>query len=30
VELMNAIETGKNALGAAADTLDTLRPEETE
>ena len=30
VELMNAIEIGKNALGAAADTLDTLRPEETE
>ena len=30
VELMNAIETGKNALGAAADTLDGLRPEETE
>ena len=30
VELMNAIETGKNALCAAADTLDTLRPEETE
>ena len=30
VELMNAIETGKHALGAAADTLDTLRPEETE
>ena len=30
VELMEAIETGKNALGAAADTLDGLRPEETE
>ena len=30
VELMNAIDTGKSALGAAADTLDTLRPEETE
>ena len=30
VELMNTIETGRNALGAAADTLDSLRPEETE
>lgn len=30
VELMNAIETGKTALTTAADTLDTLRPEETE
>ena len=30
VELMEAIDTGKNALGTAADTLDSLRPEETE
>ena len=30
VELMNTIENGRNALGAAADTLDGLRPEETE
>ena len=30
VELMNAIETGKTALTTAADTLDTLRPEESE
>ena len=30
VELMEAIETGKNALSGAADTLDSLRPEETE
>ena len=30
VELMNAIETGRTALTTAADTLDTLRPEETE
>ena len=30
VELMNAIDTGKNALSAAADTLDGLRPEDME
>ncbi len=30
VALMDAIDTGKNALCAAADTLDGLRPEETE
>ena len=30
VELMNAIDTGKNALCAAADTLDGLRPEDME
>ena len=30
VELMEAIETGKSALAGAADTLDGLRPEETE
>ena len=30
VELMDAIETGRNALNTAADTLDGLRPEETE
>ena len=30
VELMEAIDTGKSALNTAADTLDTLRPEETE
>ena len=30
VELMEAIDTGKNALNGAADTLDSLRPEETE
>ena len=30
VELMDAIETGRNALHTAADTLDGLRPEETE
>ena len=30
VELMEAIETGRNALNTAADTLDGLRPEETE
>ena len=30
VELMNTIDSGKNALCAAADTLDGLRPEETE
>ena len=30
VELMDAIENGRNALHAAADTLDGLRPEETE
>ena len=30
VELMNAIDTGKTALCTAADTLDGLRPEETE
>ena len=30
VELMEAIETGRNALHSAADTLDGLRPEETE
>ena len=30
VELMGAIETGKTALGGAADILDSLRPEETE
>ena len=30
VELMDAIDNGKTALHAAADTLDGLRPEETE
>ena len=30
VELMNAIETGRTALTTAADTLHTLRPQETE
>ena len=30
VELMDAIENGRNALHTAADTLDGLRPEETE
>ena len=30
VALMETIDTGRTALGAAADTLDTLRPEETE
>lgn len=30
VELMEAIETGRTALHEAADTLDGLRPEETE
>ena len=30
VELMNAIDSGKAALCAAADTLDGLRPEATE
>ena len=30
VELMEAIENGKTALTGAADTLDGLRPEETE
>ena len=30
VELMNAIDTGKNALSTAADTLDGLRPEDME
>ena len=30
VELMEAIETGRNALHTAADTLDGLRPEEME
>jgi chromosome segregation ATPase len=30
VELMDAIETGRNALHTAADTLDSLRPEEME
>ena len=30
VALMATIDTGRTALGAAADTLDTLRPEETE
>ena len=30
VELMEAIDLGRNALHSAADTLDTLRPEETE
>lgn len=30
VELMEAIEVGKTALTGAADTLDGLRPEETE
>ena len=30
VELMNAIDTGKTALSAAADTLDGLRPENME
>ena len=30
VELMEAIEIGRTALTSAADTLDTLRPEETE
>ena len=30
VALMEAIDTGRTALGSAADTLDSLRPEETE
>lgn len=30
VALMETVDTGKNALAAAADTLDGLRPEETE
>ena len=30
VALMETIETGRTALGSAADTLDGLRPEETE
>lgn len=30
VELMEAIDTGRTALNSAADTLDSLRPEETE
>ena len=30
VELMETIELGRSALGSAADTLDGLRPEETE
>ena len=30
VELMNTIDSGKNALCAAADTLDGLRPEDME
>ena len=30
VELMDAVENGRNALNTAADTLDGLRPEETE
>ena len=30
VALMDTIDTGRAALGSAADTLDTLRPEETE
>lgn len=30
VALMETIDTGKGALNAAADTLDSLRPEETE
>ena len=30
VELMEAIDTGRTALHTAADTLDSLRPEETE
>ena len=30
VALMETVDTGKNALTAAADTLDGLRPEETE
>ena len=30
VELMETIETGRTALNTAADTLDSLRPEETE
>ena len=30
VELMEAIDNGKTALHTAADTLDSLRPEETE
>lgn len=30
VELMETIDAGKGALGAAADKLDSLRPEETE
>ena len=30
VSLMEAIETGRDALHAAADTIDGLRPEETE
>lgn len=30
VALMETIETGRNALGTAADTLDSLRPEDME
>ena len=30
VALMETIDTGRTALGSAADTLDSLRPEETE
>ena len=30
VALMETIDSGRTALGTAADTLDTLRPEETE
>lgn len=30
VELMETIETGRTALGSAAATLDSLRPEDTE
>ena len=30
VALMETVDTGKNALTAAAETLDGLRPEETE
>ena len=30
VDLMNAIDAGKNALNGAADTLDGLRPEDME
>ena len=30
VELMDAVDNGRNALHTAADTLDGLRPEETE